>query len=114
LMIETLIHMDITVAGGVKALKPGDRVDIPIEKAKKLFKLAGPRKVRIILESANIRPGVWVEFFSPLFGMCTARIHEVTVDECIITNHSVLKGEGEPVTIPSSWICRLVREQAAS
>ena len=40
MMIETLIHMDITVAGGVKALKPGDRVDIPIEKAKKLFKLA--------------------------------------------------------------------------
>ena len=110
MMIETLIHMDIMVAGGVKALKPGDRVDIPIEKAKKLFKLAGPRKVRIIIESANIHPGVWVEFFSPLFGPCTARIHEVTVDGSIITNHSVLKGEGEPVTIPASWIRGICKE----
>jgi len=114
LIVETLIHMDITVFGGLKALKPGDRVDIPIEKAKKLFKLAGPRKVRIIHESVNIRPGVWIEFFSPFFGMCTARIQEVTVDGCIITNHSVLKGEGEPVTIPASWICGVYREQQAS
>ena len=114
MMIETLIHMDITVSGGVKALKPGDRVDIPIEKAKKLFKLAGPRKVRIIPESANIGPGVWIEFLSPLFGMCTAKIHEVTVEGCIITHHSVLKGEGEPVTIPASWICGVYMEQQAS
>jgi len=62
----------------------------------------------------ELHPGVWVEFFSPLFGMCTARIHEVTVNGCIITNHSVLKGEGEPVTIPASWICDFYREQQAS
>jgi hypothetical protein len=55
--------------------------------------------------SANqLHPGVWIEFHLPLFGLCTARIHEVAVDGCIITNHSVLKGEGEPVTIPASWI----------
>ena len=114
MMIETLIHMDITVAGGVKALKPGDRVDIPIEKAKKLFRLAGPRKVRIPQDSADIHSGVWIEFFSPLWGMCTARIHEVTVDGCIITNHSVLKGEGEPVTIPAAWVRSVYREQQAS
>ena len=63
-MIETLIHMDITVSGGLKTLKPGDRVDIPIEKAKKLFKLAGPRKVRIIIESAQLQPGKWVKILN--------------------------------------------------
>jgi len=61
----------------------------------------------------QLRPGVWVEFFSPLWGMCTARIHELTIDGCIITNHSVLKGEDEPVTIPASWICGVYREQQA-
>jgi hypothetical protein len=59
-------------------------------------------------------PGVWVEFLSPIWGMCAARIHEVTVGGCIITNHSVLKGEGEPVTIPASWIFGVYREQEAS
>jgi len=62
----------------------------------------------------RLHPGLWVEFYSPLFGMCTARIHEVTVDGCIITDHSVLKGEGEPVTIPASWICGVYRERQAS
>ena len=104
MIVETLIHMDITVSGGLKTLKPGDRLDIPSEKARKLVKLAGPRKVRIIFDSAIIHSGVWVEFFSPLFGMCTARIHEVTVDGCIITDHSVVKGKDEPVTIPAKWI----------
>lgn len=110
-MIETLIHMDLTIAGSVKTLKPGDRLDIPSEKARKLVKLAGPRKVRVIFDSAIIHSGVWVEFFSPLYGMCTARIQAVTVDGCIITDHSVLKGEGEPVTIPASWIYGVYREQ---
>ncbi len=111
MIVETLIHMDITVSGGVKTLKPGDRMDISTEKAQKLFKIAGPRKVRILPDSAHIRPGVWVEFFSPLFGQCTAKIHEVTVDGCIITNHSVLKGKDGPVTIPASWILGIYPDQ---
>ena len=62
----------------------------------------------------QLHPGVWIEFFSPFFGMCTARIHEVTVDGCVITSHSVLKGEGEPVTIPVSWIMGLYRDDRKS
>ena len=111
MIVETLIRMDITVSGGVKTLKPGDRMDISTEKAQKLFKIAGPRKVRILPDSAHICPGVWIEFHSPLFGICTARIHEVTVDGCIITDHSVLKGEGEPIIIPASWVVGVSREQ---
>ena len=106
--------MNLTLPEGMKTLKPGDRLEIPTEKAKKLFREAGPRKVRIPHDSANIHRGVWIEFFSPLWGMCTARIQAVTVDGCIITDHSVLKGEGEPVTIPSSWLCGVYREQEAS
>ena len=66
------------------------------------------------LSDTQLHPGVWVEFSSPLFGWCTARIREVTVAGCIITNHSVLKREGEPVTIPASWICGVYREQQGS
>jgi hypothetical protein len=70
-----------------------------------------PDKIRVIGdEPPQLRPGVWVEFYSPLFGMCTAKIHEVTVEGCIISNHSVLKGEGEPGTIPASWICGVYRD----
>jgi hypothetical protein len=101
LLIEALIPMNLTLPEGRKTLQPGDRVDLPKEKARKLFKLA-KGKVRVV--ESQIHPGVWIEFHSPLFGMCTARIHEVTVKGCIITNHSVLKGEGEPVTIPAKWI----------
>ena len=78
MIFESLIYMDSTVSGGLKTLKPGDRLEVPNEKARKLFRLAGPHKVRILPDSANIHPGVWIEFFSPLFGMCTARIQAMT------------------------------------
>ena len=111
MLIEALIPMDLALPEGVKTLKPGDRVNLPEDKARKLFKLA---KGKVRLAKPQLHPGVWVEFYSPVWGMCTARIHEVTVDECIITNYSVLKGEGEPVTIPASWICGVYREEVAS
>jgi len=96
---------------GSQDFTPGEVIDLPDKVAQRLMELV-PGKVRLV--ELHLHPGVWVEFFSPLFGMCTAKIHDVTLDGCIITNHSVLKGEGEPVTIPASWICRLVREQEAS
>ena len=70
---------------------------IPVCKIKRL-NLSIPSKMLFATEP----------FFSPLFGMCTAKIYDVTVDGCIITNHSVLKGEDEPVTIPASWICACI------
>jgi len=103
-------HLEIeTKSLGHVSLKPGQRLTWPDE-AVKLLLAKVPEKVRVIEDPGQIRPGVWVEFFSPFLGMCTARIHEVAVDGCIITNHSVLKGEGEPVTIPASWICGIYRE----
>ncbi len=69
------------------------------------------------LESEPVRkdlhPGVWVEFFSPLWGQCSAQVQAVTLRGCVLTHHSVLRGEGEPVTIPASWILGVYREQAS-
>ncbi len=111
--------MELTVVQAIKVrmphgsqdFKPGQTNQLPDKVAQRLMELV-PGKVRQV--DPQLHPGVWIEFFSPFLGMCTAKIHDVAVDGCIITNHSVLKGEGEPVTIPASWICRLVREQEAS
>jgi len=97
---------------GVVKLEPGQRLTWPTPAVESLLARI-PERIRLVEGSAQLHPGVWVEFFSPLFGMCTAKIHEVTLEGCVITNHSVLKGEGEPVTIPASWICGVYREQQA-
>ena len=110
MLIEALIPMNLILPEGMKTLKFGDRVDLPEPKARKLLELA-KGKVQVVKDSDQLHYGVWVEFLSPLFGMCTAKIQTVIVDECIITDHSVLKGEGEPVTIPASWICGVFGEQ---
>ena len=109
LLIEALIAMNLILPEGMKTLKFGDRIDLPEPKARKLLELA-KGKVQVVNDSGQLHPSIWVEFFSPLFGRCTAGIREVTVDCYIITDHSVLKGEGEPVTIPASWICGVYRE----
>ena len=84
-----------------------------VEKSQQEKKQETP-KPEAVPSDIQLCPGVWVEFFSPLFGICTAQIRELTVDGCVITNHSVLKGAGEPMTIPASWIYGVYREQQAS
>lgn len=104
LTLEALTAVNIKVLGKVRTFKPGERFTLPEDQAQKLLGLA-VGKVRVIEDkSSQLYPGVWIEFFSPLFGMCTARIHVVTVEGYIITDHSVLKVEGEPVTIPAAWV----------
>ncbi len=111
---EALVPLMLkTKTKGILELKVGERMDVPPKVILQLQKQI-PDKIRVIGdEPKQLHPGVWIEFHSPLFGMCTAKIHDVTVDGCIITNHSVLKGEDEPVTIPASWICGVYREQSA-
>jgi len=46
LLIEALIPMNLTLPEGVKTLKPGDRVNLPEDKARKLLNLA-KEKVRV-------------------------------------------------------------------
>jgi hypothetical protein len=66
-----------------------------------------------VSSDTQLRPGVWVEFLSPIWGMCSAQIQAVTLRGCVLTNHSVLKGEGEPVPIPASWIRGIFMEEQA-
>ena len=101
-MVEAMAPMELKVSGQVKILKPGDRLNLPEDKARKLLRLAGG-KVRLIPENPNFQPGMWCEWFSPLFGPCTGQIKEVTVSGYIVTKHSVLGPEGA-VTIPAEWI----------
>ena len=72
-----------------------------------------PKRVTVV-EPKAFQPGMWCEWWSPLFGHCTGQIKQVIIDGCIITDHSVLKGEEEPVTIPASWICGIYMEEQAS
>ena len=114
MIFEALKPLEITTRSlGRVALETGERHTWPDEAVKMLLEKF-PEKIRVIQEQPQIHPGVWVEFSSPICGMCTARIQAVTVDGCVITNHSVLKGEDEPVTIPASWIMGVYREQQAS
>jgi hypothetical protein len=109
--LTVVLPIKVRMPHGSQDFTPGEIIDLPDKVAQRLMELV-PGKVRLV--KPQLHPGVWIEFFSPLFGMCTARIQAVTVDGCIITNHSVLKGEGEPVTIPANWICGVYREQQAS
>ena len=102
---EALVPLKLrTRTLGRVSVEPGQRVTWPDKAVQQLAEKI-PEKIRVIGEEpTQLRPGVWVEFFSPLWGLCTARIREVRIDGCVITNHSVLKGEDEPVTIPASWV----------
>jgi len=112
LIIEALVPMWLNTLEGRKDLKVGDQVNLTDKQAEKLLRKA-KGKVRIVPEANDLHPGVWIEFLSPLFGLCTAKIQSVTLDGCTITDHSILKGEGEPVTIPAAWIRGLTMEPPA-
>lgn len=47
------------------------------------------------------RIGQWVQFDSPLFGLCTGLIIEVEADFYTVTDHSVIK---DRVKIPIAWV----------
>ena len=115
MIFEAVILLRLkTKTRGTLELKAGERMEVSASVMAQL-QAQLPGKIRVIEdEPSQLRPGVRVEFFSPLFGMCTATIQEVTNDRCTITNHSVLHGEGEPVSIPTSWICGVYRERPAS
>ena len=115
MIFEAVIPLRLkTKTRGILELKAGERMEVPASVIAQLHQRL-PGKIRVIEEEPpSLRPGVRIEFFSPLFGMCTATIQAITGDRCLITNHSILQGEGESVTIPVSWICGVYREQSVS
>ena len=80
-------------------LIPGHPVDVSEERGAKILKKCGA-KVRAV---APLVVGCWVEFRSPLFGLCTGRVLKLELETLRITEHSVVK---EAVTIPVAWVTR--------
>jgi len=80
-------------------LIPGHPVDVSVERGAKILKKCGA-KVRTVTPFVL---GDWVEFLSPLFGVCSGRVLSLEVEAVFLGDHSVTK---EIVTIPRSWVTR--------
>ena len=80
-------------------LTPGQPVEVPAERGEKILKKCRA-KVRAVTPFVV---GDWVEFLSPLFGVCSGRVLSLEVEAVFLGDHSVTK---EVVTIPRSWVMR--------
>ena len=111
MIFEALVPFTLnTKTRGVLQLKAGQQMDVPAKVVQQL-QAKVPEKIRVLEWRSPIQAGVWVEFFSPLWGLCSAEVQAVTLRGCVLTNHSVLRGEGEPVTIPASWVRNIYRKR---
>ena len=86
MVLKAVQPLQVKMPDGPRAFAPGEIITLPDQVGRRLLEMA-PQQVEVV-ESNVLCPGVWVEFFSPFFGMCTAKIHEVTLEGCVITNHS--------------------------
>ena len=100
MMVQALVNLRLRSPGGVIDLPLGATIDLPQDKVDALL-MKIPDKIRVI------RPGFLVTWNSPLFGVCEGRVCEVVADKVEITEHGVTK---ERVTIPASWITRIICE----
>ena len=99
MLIEPLESLTVKTPEGVRTLEPGRTYNLPALQAQKLLAKA-PGKVRAVTPFVV---GDWVEFLSPLFGVCLGRIMNLEVEAVRIGDHSVTK---EVMTIPISWVMR--------
>ncbi len=99
MLIQPLESLTVKTPEGVRTLEPGRTYNLPALQAQKLLAKA-PGKVRAVTPFVV---GDWVEFLSPLFGMCTGRVLNLELEAVRITEHSVVK---EAVTIPVAWVTR--------
>ena len=104
-MIEARIPLTIRVLGEERDLQPGHPVDLSTEQARKLLAKARG-KVRVVESIANniaLSPGTWIEFKSPLFGLCTGQVDMVDEDTLVVDHHSVIKAL---TNIKLTWVTR--------
>ena len=94
---------------GILSLSPGQCMDLPDKAVLQLLKQM-PERIRVIDESLNPQPGLWVTFNSPLFGICGAKIKQVESTQIMITDHSVI-GTQAGLTIDPRWIQHLSKEK---
>ncbi len=82
--------------GGEVRLQPGERVNLPEDRARRLMQKAGSRVREVI------KPGTSVRFTSPVFGPCTARVLVHDGETVLVADHEVM-GAG-PICIKAAWI----------
>ena len=99
MLIQPLESLTVKTPEGVRTLERGRTYNLPEPQAQKLLAKA-PGKVRAVTPFVV---GDWVEFLSPLIGMCTGRVLNLELEALRITEHSVVK---EAVTIPVAWVTR--------
>ncbi len=104
MLIEAVDHpITYRWPNGKIVLVLGQPVDVSAERGAKILKKCGA-KVRAV---TPLVIGAWVEFRSPLFGLCTGRVLNLEVESLRIGEHSVTK---EIVTIPQAWVTRTICE----
>ncbi len=69
-----------------------------------------PGTTELVGEKGQVRgrlaSGTWVEFESPLFGLCTGQVAgTVSEDDLVVDHHSVLK---ELTPIKTAWVVRVL------
>ena len=86
----------------------------PMRVDKNLDALAerAPGKVQMVdLKPGRLVPGTWVEFESPLFGLCTGQVAGiVSGDDLVVDHHSVLKAL---TPIKAAWVVRVLPNDLA-
>ena len=95
--IETPIHY--RWPEGEICLIPGQPVDVSAERGKKILKKCGA-KVRVV---APFVVGDWVEFNSPIYGVCTGQVVMTKGEDVVVSNHSET---GIETWIKGKWVTR--------
>lgn len=53
-------------------------------------------------------PGAWIEWKSPLFGVCSGQVGLVDGDKVLITDHQITHDYHGPGLIPIEWVVRVL------
>ena len=109
-VLKAVLPLRVKMPDGPRALAPGETITLPDPVGQRLLEMA-PQRVEMI-EPKALQPGVWCEWWSPLYGHCTGQIVSMTVKGYFVTNHSVI-GPYEQVEIPAGWIFGVYREESA-
>ncbi len=107
--LRVLQQVKVRMPEGPQIFTPGQTIDLPEPVALRLVDLAGG-KIQRQDQNTPLTPGVWCEWWSPMFGHCTGQIKQVTVSGYIVTHSSVI-GPHEQIEIPVAWLCGVYREQ---
>ena len=110
MLIEATRPIRVLIPDGELRLDPGRPMDLPEAQALKLLVKAGGHVRRVepitALNLDQLRPGVWVEWESPLLGHCHGHVAMSPEDGWfVVRGHSVT---GNLALIHSGWDVRVI------